>query len=224
MSRAPWAIPIVTFLAVIALGGATVWTGWTPTIPDGAGSTIVANVALTGEIAPDVTDDVDPETIPRSPSGSACLDPIERPAGTMKLCWDAYRDPHDGDPDQDYYHLRISSTFGGEAGTGARWAVIGARLVGTPSNQVFETWPAGVLDGPCRQVDVAMSLGRTEGETVCGRTTATADTADWSQRVAWTCTGCLVADHADRALTLRQVVAVPEGTVPGWEITADLGG
>ena len=139
----------------------------------------------------------------------------------MSLCWDAYRDPHDADPAKDYYRLSVRATFGGETGSGARWAILRARLVGSPADGVFETWPDGRYDGPCRQVD-ARTMFESVPETVCGRTVGTTE-APWTQRATWTCPGCFIPDHADRALTLRQLVAVPEGTVPSWELFADLG-
>jgi hypothetical protein len=60
-------------------------------------------------------------------------------------------------------------------------------------------------------------------ETVCGRTTGRIDAATWSQTVTWTCVGCLLPDDLDRAIALDQFVAVPAGTIPRWEIYADLG-
>ncbi len=224
MGRARWTVAIVAVIAVAGLAGATVVRGWTPSVPDDSAIPLVARTALQGEIAPDATNDVDPETIARSPSGQECLDRIERPAGYLDLCWEAYRDPHDADALQDYYQLRVHGTFGGEGGTGVRWAVARADLVGEPSNDVFDAWPDGVFDGPCKQVDVSLGPGPVTPETLCGRTTGTTSTGHWSHTVTWTCVGCLFPDHANRAVTLDEFVAVPAGTIPTWEIFADLGG
>ena len=109
-------------------------------------------------------------------------------------------------------------------GTGVRWAVLAARLDGTPSNQVFESWPDGPFKGPCRQVEVSILPGDPVTETLCGRTIGTTDVETWSHRVTWTCVGCLIPDGVTRAITLYEWLAVPAGTVPTWEIFADLGG
>jgi hypothetical protein len=149
VTRRRLGVTIVAILAVL-LVGAIAANGWVPTIPVAASSNLVARAVLTGEIAPDATGGADPDDLPRSPAGQECLDSIDRAAGPMSLCWEAWRDPRDGDPTQDYYRLRVYGTFGGETGTGVRWAVVRARLVGKPSNDVFDTWPQGTFEGPAR--------------------------------------------------------------------------
>jgi hypothetical protein len=134
------------------------------------------------------------------------------------------RDPNDADKDQDYYSLRMHGTLDGANGAGLRWAVIAARLVGQPSNQVFETWPDHTFDDPCQQVDVTFfGGGPVPPETICGRTKSVVTVADWTQRVSWTCVGCLIAERDARAIALREFIAVAEGTVPTWELFADIG-
>lgn len=221
MSRARWAV--VAVVGVIALAGAAVANTWTPSVPDEGALPFLARTVLEGEMTPDLTEGVDPETLSRTPAGQACL-AIDRPTGPWSICWAAYRYPYDGDPIQDYYRFRVYGTFGGETGTGLRWASVLAKLVGEPSNNVFEAWPTGVYEGPCDQVDMSVGPGPLEPETVCGRTTGSAGRVAWSHRVTWTCTSCLIPDHANRALSLHQWVAVPQGTIPTWEIYADLGG
>ena len=223
MGRARWAVAIVVVIAVAGLVGATIVRGWTPAVPDAGTIPLVAQTVLQGEIAPDATDGVDPDTVAPSPLGQECLDAIERPAGHLDLCWAAYKDPHDGDPLQDYYQLRVHGTFGGESGTGVRWVDVRADLVGEPSNAVLEAWPDDVFDGPCQQVDVSLGVDPVKPETICGRTTGTTSTEDWSHTFTWTCVGCLIPDHANRAVALREFVAVPAGTIPAWKIYADLG-
>jgi len=221
------AFTIATAAGVVVLGGALVATLLTaPSVPEDGALPLVGHTAMAGDIAPDAAEGVDPTTIARSPVGQECLARIERPAGPFDLCWAAWRSPFDGDPDQDYYLLHVYGTFGGETGTGVRWASVRTHLVGQPSNAVFSTWPDGEIDGDCRAVGVNLS-GAAEplpAETVCGRTTARTDTQTWSHRVDWTCASCLLADHANRAFDLYDFVAVAEGTVPTWELYADLGG
>ena len=81
-----------------------------------------------------------------------------------------------------------------------------------------------MTDGTCEQIDVSIGTGPAGTETLCGRTTGSPAIDSRSHRVTWTCVGCLLADHLDRAIALQEFVAVPAGTVPTWEIFADLGG
>jgi hypothetical protein len=225
LMRFGWSIVAVA-VAVIALAGVVAAQGWVPSVPADAGSTLVGRTVLQGEITPDATEGVESESLPRSPSGDECLDAIVRPAGRMDLCWGAYRDPHDADPDKDYYRIRVHGTFGSESGTGVRWVVVRVRLVGEPRDNVFEGWPSGVFEGPCQQVEVtSMGVGPIppEEEELCGRTEGASGTEEWSHRVTWTCVGCLIPDHGDRAIALQEFVGVAAGTVPTWEIFADLG-
>ena len=223
MGRNGWIAATGIVVVAVVLVGATILSGWTPAVPEDGAIPLTMTTALEGPIAPDVTDEVDPDSIPSSPSGSECTETV-RPAGQLYVCWQAYRDPHDGDPRKDYYHLRVHGTFGGETGTGVRWATVRAQLDGEPADGVIEVWPEGVTDGTCEQIDVALGTGPARTETLCGRTTGTPATDSRSHRVTWTCVGCLLADHLDRAIALQEFVAVPAGTVPTWQIFADVGG
>ena len=214
---------IIAVVDAVALAGGVFATGWKPTVPADAGSNLVSRTILEGEVAPDATEGVDLGTIPRSPSGGECLDRIVRPAGWMDLCWSAYRDPNDGDPDKDYYRIRVHGSFGGEGGGGVRWAAVRVRLVGEPLENVVTAWPDGVFEGPCQPVEVSIGVGPTAPEELCGRTEGASSTEEWSHRVTWTCVGCLIPDRATRAIALHQLVGVVPGTVPTWEIFADLG-
>lgn len=224
MNRVGPLMAIVSIVAAIAVVVAVVARAVAPTIPETVPATIVANAIMTGQIAPDASDGLDPETIPRSPVGQECLAVIERPAGPLSLCWEAIRDPFDADPAQDYYRLRVYGTFGGETGTGVRWVALRAKLLGEPSNNVFEGWPEGPYEGPCQQVPVDLHTGQTgTSETICGVTAGSRDPVGWSYRVTWHCVDCLFPDHTDRAISLYEFLAVQAGTVPSWEISADLG-
>jgi hypothetical protein len=214
---------IIAIVAVLAVAGSVFARGWTPSVPDDAGATPVARTVLTGEIPPDVTDGVDVATVPLTPSGQECLDPIDRPAGTLSLCWEAHRSPNDADPSQDYYVLRVYGAFGGSTDGGVRWASIRADLVGEPSNNVLRGWPQGAFDGTCALVDSSLGDGSTEPEMLCGRTIGATDHDTWSHRVTWVCVGCLIPDHTDHSIVLRELVAMREGSIPVWELFADIG-
>ena len=216
-------VVVVAVLAVLALTGNALASNWTPTIPSDAATTVLATTVLNGDIPADVIGDFDGQALPRSPAGVGCPDQIVRPIGTFYLCWEAYRDPNDGDLQQDYYHLRVHGSFGADPGSGLRWAVLRARLVGQPSNQVFMTWPDHTYDGPCRKVDALIMSPGHQTETVCGRTTGSLDAATWTQTATWVCVGCLIPDHDYRAIAIDEFIAVPEGTVPTWQIFADIG-
>lgn len=214
-------IPVLLALVVVAITGAVVLlAGTRPTIPADAAQAPVARTVLHGEIAPDLTEGVDPATIPASPIGSECLKRIQRGEGWADLCWSAWRDPHDSDPAKDYYLLKVHGSF-----EGLRWLVVQSDLVGTPADNVFSAWPEGTFDGDCRQVDVHLIVlpAALPPEDLCGRTDGESSPAQAAHRVVWTCEGCLLPDGSTKAITLYNVVGVHAGTVPSWDIFADAG-
>ncbi len=211
---------IAVAVGIVAIVGAVAIGRWTPTVPVDAATTVVATTNLTGPVPPDATG-ADGSDSTAGPAASECLPSIDRAAGPLSLCYEAFRIA-DADAPNDYYRLRLYGTYGGEQGSGVRWAVIRARLVGVPVDNVFEAEPSGDYHGVC--VPEGPPLEDQEPMTVgCGDTTAGAGPEPWSQQVAWTCTGCLTPDHRDRAIWLTEMVKVKGGTLPTWEIFADLG-
>jgi hypothetical protein len=49
------------------------------------------------------------------------------------------------------------------------------------------------------------------------------DPKNWVHRLTWRCVGCLLPDDRDRALSMYENVAVPQGDLPTWELYADIG-
>ena len=218
-------VVVIAVLATLILAGTVLARSWTPSIPVDAATTVLATTVLTDDFPVQVIGGLSGSAPARSPAGIGCPDLIVRSVGTFYLCWEAYRDANDGDPAQDYYHLRVQGSFGGDPGTGVRWAVLRARLVGKPSNEVFMTWPMDTYDGPCEDVAVdtlIMSSGR-QTETICGRTTGSSDASTWTHTATWVCVGCVMPDHDPQALAIDEFIAVPAGTVPTWQILADIG-
>ena len=205
-----------TLLALAALR-------WSPEVPANAAVNPVDETVLRGAIAPDIAEGTDIADVPRSPAGGACIPRIERVAGFMDVCWSAHRYPADSDPDKDYYLLEVVGTIGAGGGTSPRWAVLKADLVGSPADNVLTSWPEGEIDGDCEPVPVSLSLVDPGTEAVlCGHLVAS-DAGGWAREVAWTCQGCLIPDDRDRALSLYVEVGVTAGSVPVWQIYADVG-
>lgn len=225
MGRTWWITIALGIMAVACVAaGAFVIVRWSPHVPADAASRAVARTVMVGDIAPDEVAGSDPYDIPRSPYGQECLPRISNGAGYMDVCWEAYRDPFDADPEKDYYLLRVYSSFGRGAGDGLRWAILKADLVGEPQDGVLTSWPDGVFDASCEPMRVGLSLNLPDiEETLCGHINAR-DVAAWGHIVTWTCEGCLLPSDRDRSLSLYEEVGVAEGTVPSWEVFADLGG
>jgi len=178
---------------------------------------------MTGEIAPDVTDETDVTDIPISPSGQECLPRIERPTGYMDVCWEAHRAPYDADAAKDYYLLHVYGTFGAGSDGSPRWALLKGDLVGAPSDGVMEGWPSGEFDGTCEPEPVTIpGLDPGTSETFCGHIAA-GESDGWTHAVTWTCRGCLIPDERDWGLSLYQWVGVAQGSVPSWQVFADFG-
>ena len=224
MLRAGW---IAIALGVMVGAGllAFAFLRWTPLVPADAASAPIARTVMTGEIAPDVTDETDVTDIPISPFGQECLPRIERPTGYMDLCWEAHRAPYDADAAKDYYLLHVSGTFGAGSDGSPRWALMKGDLVGAPSDGVMEGWPSGEFDGSCRPEPVSIAAaGPGVQETLCGHIVGTdVGVGTWARAATWTCVGCLLPDDSDRSLSLYVMVGVAAGTVPEGDVYADFG-
>jgi hypothetical protein len=216
---------LAVVLAALPVGGA-VAAGWSPTVPDDAGSTLAAQIDVARLIAPGPTSSKPDEA---TFAGSECLDRDQRPAGWLDLCWSVVRQP-DGDPDGDYYRFEAHGTFGSEAtdpgqpaGSGIRWIVLRNRLLTSIVDGVASARPDGVVEG-CQGGDVGelMLLGARSPELPCdGRIIGRADLQ--THTVTWTCVGCLLPDSGDRAIGLSEDVKVGEGLAPAWMVYADFG-
>lgn len=206
MARPGW---LVAGIVAVAAGlAAVVIIRWVPEVPAAAASAPVARTTLT----------------PSQTTGSECLPRMERDAGFLDACWHANRELADADPAKDYYQLTVFGTFGPGPSGSPRWARLVADLDGEPAGNVFLSWPTGTYDGPCREEVISLppsSNARTD--TICGHTVAS-EPVEWTKEVTWTCRVCLLPDDDHRALSLSITVAVPEGTVPTWDIYADVGG
>jgi hypothetical protein len=206
---------IVVVIAGVALGSTTAH------VPPDAGSTIVMAAIVQGSPAPDPAADVDPDAPGTPPAGSGCTD-VDRTAGSLHLCWSAYRTVAEADPQADYYLVKLKGTVSGGSGSGIRWLAVSARLDGTPANSVFSGWPTGTIVGACSEQPVDLFLQTRDMETVCGRTTGVTGSR-FSHTVTWSCEQCLFPTTDAVGIVLYEAVAVPEGTLPGWQIGADLG-
>lgn len=161
-----------------------------------------------------------------SPTGQACLPRIERDAGWADVCWAAYRLAADADASKDYYLLRMYGSFQSTSALGVRWLVVEARLDGEPGDNVFDGWPDGTIEGPCRSLEahLLVPLGAASREEVCGRTTGGLSLEPWGWRSTWTCDPCIPFDSTTRGLGMVNVIGVPQGTIPVWDLYADFGG
>jgi hypothetical protein len=214
---------IVVVVAVVALAGAYIVGNFKVAIPASAGTTSVARTTLEGAPTPDPSEITDPNDLTPSPAGQACLARILRPEGWLDLCWEATREMAAGSPTQDYYRLRVYGTYSGESGTGVRWTVVRAKLLRSPSDGALKGWPDGPYEGACQQQPVSLPISHGEQEMICGLTTGDLRTSDWTYTVTWTCVGCVLPDRSSRGLVLDEFIAVREGSVPNWEIFADVG-
>ena len=211
-ARRPLAIVLALVVVIMAIAVALNWMQ--PSIDAAAASEPVARTVLTGDAEPgDLT--------PTTPNGGECLDRIMRGDGYLDLCWQASRFGNEMDPAKDYYLLRLYGSY-----ESVRWMVVGSRLLVDPGGNVVDAWPDGTYEGACRQERVHMLVPLTAlaTEYVCGYTVGRIDVEDWSHRVTWRCEGCLLPDATTRGFGLYNVVGVPVGTIPTWDLFADAGG
>jgi hypothetical protein len=195
-----------------------------PSVPANAAMLPIARTTMTGAIAPDMASEDGAEVPPASPNGQACLDRIERSSGWADVCWQAYREPADSDPQKDYYWLRIYGSYQPSGAAGIRWLVVKSRLVDPPLFDTYDGWPAGTYDGPCapQPISLILTLSSAETATICGHITAGPDQPrGWSS--TWTCNPCRLFDTDTRAIALYGLAAVKPGVVPAWDVYLDFG-
>jgi hypothetical protein len=214
-------------VVVTALVVAVIALRWEPRVPQYAGTTLRAVATLTDEPGPDPPESVDPATLTPFPAAGECLERIVADGGYLDLCWSAQREMNDADPRQDYYHLEVYGTFGPGTAASPRWAVVRLRLPEAPASRVFEGWPTGAYEGDCAEREITGIMlpvsPPVHVRTLCGQTVGDMDPANWTHTVTWTCNGCLLPDARDRAIALYSGIAVPQGTLPSWQLHADIG-
>ncbi|MEA2673461.1 MAG: hypothetical protein QOI92_653 [Chloroflexota bacterium] len=153
-------------------------------------------------------------------SGGTCLPRISREGGWLDLCWEGYFWGRQSDGRTDYYLLRMYGSH-----QGWRWVSLRSQVIGGPEDGIFDVWPNGIYEGECRQepVSLIVPMGNLTAEDVCGRTEGREDPSGWSAALTWTCQACLVPDDSMRAVSMYEVIGVPAGTVPSWDLFASGG-
>jgi hypothetical protein len=224
-----WTLAIPPAVVAIAVTWSSASGSWIPNVPEQVPGTLVGTAEVHGFNPPDPSDWLPQLVVPRFPNGSGCFDPIVRPAGRLVLCWEGYRDNRERLPGADYYQFRLLATL--HSTTPTSWVAIDIKVPGDERTYVGHLWPSGVLDGPCRTTAVEGMNFLTDGDmtndvaedVACGRTTAA--TSDGGRRhwVIWTCAACGADQVSGRPIAIREIVGTREGTVPTWEIYAELG-
>jgi len=189
--------------AFVLTAGALALDRLPPAIPAGAAAEPIARIT--------------PGAVPQGGFAGDCLDRLGWGSGWADLCWQASREPQETDSEKDYYLLRLYGSFGG-----LRWLLVRSDFDGVPAGGVFDGWPTGRYEGPCRDVPVHLMpfLQDLSVDSICGRTEGDSDHARWTHQVSWSCERCLLPDDATRAVDLYNEVAVPQGTLPTWDLFA----
>jgi hypothetical protein len=224
-----WLAAIAPALVLVTAGSVYAATTWIPGVPLERQEVTVGTAEAHGFNPPDPSDWLPQIVVPHTPEGSGCFAPIERPAGRLELCWEAYRDNREHLPGADYYQFRLVARL---HSTGPRaWVSISVRVDGEERTSVRQHWPSGVLDGECRYTPVEGMNFLKNGEmtndiaedAACGRTTVATSDQGRLEWVIWTCAACGADQPGGRQIAIRHLVGTPEGAIPTWEVSAALG-
>jgi hypothetical protein len=94
------------------------------------------------------------------------------------------------------------------------------------SPTIVATWPNGTSSGPCRDVDVALPIidGPVDHELLCPSTTVSVGPGEDPAEVVmdWACVDCPPPHRTTLEIGLYVLADVAVGTVPAWEIRADV--
>ncbi len=218
--------PLVTALAafaVVVAAGLAILAVQPATMPDTTGTPVgtVLLAAQQGGIALQRDETADTRLDAR------CLRRLARDAGWMDLCWSVTR-VADIDPTADYYRLRVYGSVSGYAWPGSlRWAVVGVtRHPGSAPMSVIDSSalaPVGCDPG----AEVAASPGCGDGAADPNPDlpwTGHLSSDAGAYAITWTATNALAGVSGTRAIDMAVVEKVDERGLPGWDITADLGG
>lgn len=224
-----WTIALGAGAFVIATTWGAAAASWVPTVPDGVQGQLLGTASVEGFNPPDPSDWFPQVVVPRTPAGNGCFDPVIRPAGRLEVCWEAYRDNREHLPGADYYQFRLVATL--HATGPSSWVTISIAPIGGERTSVRQLWPSGVLDGPCRSAAVEGMNFLTNGDMTndvatdfaCGRTIAARADAWQRHWVVWTCAACGADQASGRQIAIRQLTGTAEGSVPSWQIHAELG-
>jgi hypothetical protein len=211
---------LVALVALVGLGLLFVWRSM-PHIPAGAASKVIAVVSPEGDVTPDAAGGSGDDQLPRSPAGQGCLDQLTTPGGSMDLCWQAQREGRDDDPERDFYTFRFYGTF-----VAGEWAVLRAHVGSPDGARIEEQSPTGKVEGPCGVLAPGGFVGSSgqDARDRCGLLLGGMADGDATRSSAeWTCQDGCGGDAIDRQIELRQLVSVPEGQRPSWELFADAG-
>ncbi len=224
-----WTLAVAPAAVAVAVTWNAASSSWIPNVPEQVRGSLVGTAEVHGFNPPDPSDWFPQLVVPRFPNGSGCFDPVVRPAGRLELCWEGYRDNRERLPGADYYQFRLVATL--HSTTPTSWVAIDIIVPGEERTSIRHLWPSGVLDGLCRTTAVEGMNFLTDGDmtndvaedVACGRTTAA--TSDGGRRhwVIWTCAACGADEASGRQIAIREIVGSPEGSVPTWEIYAELG-
>jgi hypothetical protein len=224
-----WGVVLLPVVVAVAVTGTVTAASWTPDVPEHVSETDVGTGELHGLNPPDPSEWFPSIVVPRTPEGSGCFDSVVRAAGRLELCWEGYRDNRETLPGADKYHFRLVATL--HATGSASWVTFTIHVPGAHPAAIGHVWPSGVLDGPCRTMRVEGMNFYTDGDLTndvvddiaCGRTTSATAQSSTSHRVVWTCSRCGADAPEGRAIAIREIVSMPEGVVPTWVVSAELG-
>jgi len=163
---------------------------------------------------------------PIGPIDQECARSVDRRVARLDLCYETQAVAPVPGSGRDRILLRIYGSIIADEGPGITGWVVRVRPAGGAAPTIVATWPNGTYAGPCRDVGVELPIigAPLDHDILCPSTTVTVGPGEDPSEVVvdWACVDCPPPHRATLGVTLRVVADVAVGTVPAWEIRADV--
>jgi hypothetical protein len=163
---------------------------------------------------------------PIGPIDQECPRSVDRLVARLDLCYATQAVAPVPGSGRDRILLRVYGSVVADEGPGITGWVVRVRPAGGASPTIDATWPTGTYSGPCRDVTVELPIIDTQVDrhNLCPSTTVIVGSSEDAAEVVmdWACVDCPPPHRTTLEVVLYVLADVAVGTVPAWEIRADV--
>lgn len=160
------------------------------------------------------------------PIDQECARSVDRLIARFDLCYATQAVAPVPGSVRDRILLRVYGSVIADEGPGIKGWVVRVRPVAGASATIVATWPRDAYSGPCKDVGVDLPIvgAPLDHDIVCPSTTVTVGPREdpAAVDVEWACVDCPPPHRATLGVALYVLSDVAVGTVPAWEIRADV--
>jgi hypothetical protein len=160
------------------------------------------------------------------PIDQECPRSVDRLVARFDLCYATQAVAPVPGSGRDRILLRVYGSVVADEGLGMTGWVVRVSPVAGASPTIVATWPRGTYSGPCSDVGVDLPIVEApdDHDVLCPSTTVTVGPGEDPAEVVvdWACVDCPPPHRTTLGVSLYVLSDVAVGTVPPWEIRADV--